>query len=275
MSYLSNGIYIEGDEFHNAYLKVISEILQIGGKKAPRGQGISYFQNCLFQVNHPGTVFSTPNREYKFNYLNKELDLYFNGEMKAEEFGKASKFWLQLANPDGNINSNYGYHVFYREIETKFGNIKNQWTYAKNQLLNDKDTRQALIFISTPNVQFEGNKDFICTLNYVFNIDEYNMLHMTVNRRSQDLFFGLPYDYVFEFLLLYKMWNELKDTYKDIDIGSYTMFCNNIHIYDRNKETFEKMLDDYKNGNIQLFNIFDNVDQNIIKKYVLNKDFGN
>jgi hypothetical protein len=146
---------------------------------------------------------------------------------------------------------------------------------ARIQLLNDKDTRQALIFISTPSVQFDGNKDFICTLNYVFNIDEENKLHLTVNRRSQDLFFGLPYDYAFEFLLLYKMYNELKDLYPELEIGSYTMFCNNTHIYDRNKETFEKMLNDYKNNDIVIDNIIDKVDQNIIKNYVLNKNFGN
>lgn len=272
---VSNGLFVNGSEFHLSYMALIERILSEGGKKAPRGQGISYFQNCLFKVEYPGTVFSVPNREYKFDYLNKELDLYFKGDLSAQEFGKASKFWLQLANPDGNINSNYGYHVFYRGIETKFGNIKNQWTYAKQQLLNDKDTRQALIFISTPSVQFDGNKDFICTLNYVFNIDEHNFLNLTVNRRSQDMFFGLPYDYAFEFLLLYKMYNELIDVYPELKIGSYTMFCNNIHIYDRNKETFEKMILDYKNNEISLDNIIDKVDQNIIRNYVLNKNFGN
>lgn len=270
-----NGVFISKNEFYESYLELIKSILDNGGKKSPRGQGISYFQNCLFKVKNPGTVFSTPNREYKFDYLNKELELYFNGSLSAEEFGKASKFWLQLANPDGNINSNYGYHVFYREIETKFGNIKNQWVYAKQQLLNDKDTRQALIFISTPAVQFDGNKDFICTLNYVFNIDENNKLHLTVNRRSQDLFFGLPYDYAYEFLLLYKMYNELKDVYPEIEIGSYTMFCNNIHIYDRNKETFENIINDYENNDLTLHNIIDKIDQNIIMHYVLNKNFGN
>ena len=272
---MSCGIFINSNEFCTSYFSLIEDILTNGGRKAPRGQGVSYFQNCLFKVNNPGNVFSTPTREYKFSYLNKELELYFNGTLSAEEFGKASKFWLQLANPDGNINSNYGYHVFYRQIETKFGNIKNQWTYAKNQLINDKDTRQALIFISTPAVQFKGNKDFICTLNYVFNIDENNKLHLTVNRRSQDLFFGLPYDYAFEYLLMVKMLNELKDIYPMIELGSYNMFCNNIHIYDRNKETFENMLNEYRNNNVTLLSILDNVDQNIIKNFVLNKNFGN
>lgn len=273
-SFHGNGIFIDGDEFYETYLKTVEEILTHGPKKSPRGQTVTYFQNCLFQVNCPGTVFSTPNREYKFSYLNKELDLYFKGEMSAESFGKASKFWLQLANPDGNINSNYGYHVFYRPIETKFGTIKNQWTYAKTQLLNDKDTRQALIFISTPSVQFEGNKDFICTLNYVFNIEK-DTLHLTVNRRSQDLYFGLPHDINFEYLLMVKMHNELKDVYPDLKIGSFNMFCNNIHIYDRNYDIFAGMIDDFDKNEYINYDVLKNVDQEILDNYVFNKEFGN
>ena len=42
--------------------------------------------------------------ESAFKYLNNELNLYFSGNCSAEEFGKASKFWTQLANPDGNYN---------------------------------------------------------------------------------------------------------------------------------------------------------------------------
>ena len=94
-SFHGNGIFIDGDNFFDSYLKAVEQILKYGPKKSPRGQTVTYFQNCLFQVNCPGTVFSTPTREYKFNYLNKELELYFNGKMSAEEFGKASKFWLK------------------------------------------------------------------------------------------------------------------------------------------------------------------------------------
>ena len=118
--------------------------------------------------------------------------------------------------------------------------FKNQWDFAKQQLINDKDTRQALIFVSGPDVQFDNNKDFICTLNYIFNIED-NKLHLTVNRRSQDLLFGIPYDAVFEFLLMEKMLKELSRYYPNLQLGSYTMFANNVHIYERNFEIFKKI----------------------------------
>jgi len=167
-----------------------------------------------------------------------------------------------------------GYLVFYKQIQTKFGNIQNQWTYAKNQLLSDKDTRQALMFISSPHVQFEGNKDFICTLNYVFSINE-DTLSLEVNRRSQDVILGITYDYPWEFLLLEKMYNELKPTYPSLKRGTYTMFCNNIHLYERNFEIVKKMLNDYAAGEYKSVDINDGVDSKILDNYVLNKDFGN
>lgn len=260
--------------FSDSYLSLLKNLLETGKKKAPRGMGVTFFQNYVFEVEEPGDVFSSPSREYRWDYVVKELELYFSGEMSAEKFGAASKFWLKLANPDGNINSNYGNLVFYKSIDTKFGSLYNQWTWAKNQLIADKDTRQAIMFISSPHVQFTGNKDFICTLNYTFSIFE-DKLSIEVNRRSQDVILGLPYDYVFEYLLLVKMHNELLPYYPELKIGSYTMFCNNIHMYDKNKELVQNMLSEYKESRYDKLMIEKNLPDHIMDDYVMNPRFGN
>ncbi|MBO5142797.1 MAG: hypothetical protein J6J11_09015 [Treponema sp.] len=254
---------IEEETFTEAYLWLAKNLINQGVTKSPRGQAISHIQNCLFCVYHPGDMFDHPARPFQTKYLNKELELYTAGTLKASDFGEASKFWLKLANPDGTINSNYGYRVFHKPMLGMFGGntqFKNQWDFAKQQLINDKDTRQALIFVSGPDVQFEGNKDFICTLNYIFNIED-NKLHLTVNRRSQDLLFGIPYDYVFEFLLMEKMLKELSSYYPDLKLGSYTMFANNVHIYERNFEIFKEI--DKHSELTQALNIHDLVDKTV------------
>lgn len=263
---------VSSSSFSEAYIQLLEKLINDGSEKSPRGEKVKYFQNCLFEVKNPGDVFSCEARKYPVKYLNNELNLYFSGDCSAEKFGEASKFWLKLANPDGNINSNYGYLVFHKPIETKFGSIKNQWTYAKEQLMKDKDTRQALMFISSPHVQFEGNKDFICTLNYCFSIND-NVLGLTVNRRSQDVILGIVYDYAWEWLLLQKMHNELKAVYPELKIGSYTMFCNNIHVYERNFEMVKNMIDDFKNGRSEQLSINSIVSPEIMSKYVMNERF--
>ena len=128
------------------------------------------------------------------------------------------------------------------------------------------------MFISSPHVQFEGNKDFICTLNYCFNIEN-DVLSLTVNRRSQDVILGIVYDYAWEYLLLLKMHNELLEKYPDLKIGSYTMFVNNIHVYERNFKLVEDMLNDVKNGDDWKLDIKTNVDPSILTNYVYNKEF--
>jgi len=260
--------YFSGQTFSDTYLSLIQKLMDQGITKAPRNQPISHIQNCLFEVKDPSTVFSCESRPYNWVYLNKELELYFTGERSAEKFGEASKFWLKLANTQGNINSSYGYRIFHRdiysevELNEKDMNLvheySNQWEFCKEQLINDKDTRQALMFVSGPDVQYHGNKDFICTLTYLFDIND-NKLNITVNRRSQDLYFGLPYDFVWEYLLLVKMYNDLKSVYPELQIGSYTMFANNIHIYERNFDIFRKMIEEYKSNKFENQKIMENI----------------
>ncbi len=255
------------DTFYQSYLTLMKDLMKSGYEKSPRGQKVKYFQNYLFHVEHPGDVFSCETRKYPTKYLNDELKLYFSGELSAEKFGEASKFWLKLANPDGTINSNYGYLIFYKEIANKFEYGDNQWDWALSSLLDDKDSRQAIMFLSSPHVQFCDNKDFICTLNYTFSIND-NVLNFEVNRRSQDIILGLTFDYAWEYLLMEKMYDQLKSYYPDLQLGSYTMFCNNIHVYERNFDTVNKMIEDAENGRAEQLKIKDIVDPVILNTYV-------
>ena len=92
-------------------------------------------QAIQFEVDKPWII-----REPNYNYFNRELEWYKSESLNVNDIpGGAPEMWRKCASPLGYINSNYGYHVFHRPIKTKFGTIKNQWTYAKQQLLNDKD----------------------------------------------------------------------------------------------------------------------------------------
>lgn len=236
--------------------KLIGTLLTEAKTKSPRGQQVNFIQNCAFTILKPDSVSGTESRPYNWDYALKEIDLYLSGDCSVEKFSEISKFWKQLVNPDNEtINSNYGYRILHKPIEAEFyAENKTQWEYCKNQLIKDKDTRQALMFVSGQDVQFDNNKDFICTLTYTFDICE-DKLNLTVSRRSQDLFFGLPYDYVWEVYLMHRMLNELKEVYPELKLGTYTLLCNNLHIYERNFEKFKAMLDDYNIGNITEYKI--------------------
>jgi thymidylate synthase len=69
-----------------------------------------------------------------------------------------------------------------------------------------------------------------------------NKLNLTITMRSNDLTLGLVYDLPWFVSLIYKMRDELKETYPDLGIGTYTHQVHSLHIYDRDQDKILKML---------------------------------
>ena len=173
-------------------------------------------------------------------YTVKEMELYNSGTNRVEDFEKASKFWSKIANPDGTINSAYGYLIWFNKscgIENKM----TPWQWVKTSLINDRDTRQAVLRFSLPEHFWLNNKDQVCTLHAIFLIRE-NRLHMTVNMRSNDLMKGLVYDAPWFASLMYKLRDELKEVYPNLEIGQYNHYVHSMHIYEQDNDKILRML---------------------------------
>lgn len=260
---------------HEAYLGVLADIFDNPDSvSAPRGQRVREKFNYQFTVLNPQIEYvvtkDLDRNAVIADYSKKEFDLYESGTDQAEDFGKASKFWLKLANPDGTVNSAYGHLVFknkshgspfeieyyeaYRQYEEDSYGVKpggkvmmtrpkmrTPWEWAKESLLLDKDTRQAILRFSLPEHQWVGNKDQTCTLHGIFMIRE-NKLNLTINMRSNDMTLGLVYDLPWFISLIHKMRLELLPAYPDLEVGTYTHYVHNIHVYDRDEDKILKML---------------------------------
>jgi thymidylate synthase len=257
------------NDIHFAYLGTLEDVLSNPDHvSSPRGQTCREKLNYQFTITNPKVenilTFDKERNKVIDSYSDKEFDLYESGSNKVEDFAKASKFWNQLANPDGTVNSAYGYLIWKNQshgsdfetqlIQTdppKFpgdGSIsrtesvrRTPWDWAKMSLRQDKDTRQSILRFSLPEHFWKGNKDFTCTLHGYFQIRD-NKLSLTINMRSNDLMLGLVYDLPWFISLIYKMRDELLDVYPDLQIGSYTHYVHNIHIYDRDLDKINKML---------------------------------
>lgn len=237
---------------------------------APRGQRVREILNYQFTILNPvPEPIKTHDEERNKvieSYTAKEVELYDSGTNKVEDFAKASKFWNKIANPDGTVNSAYGHLIWHKKslgnefeqehlpcpIHTKYGTgkgsvlrtvtkLRTPWEWAKDSLIADKDTRQALLKFSLAEHLWMGNKDQVCTLEGIFMIRE-DKLHFSVNMRSNDLTLGLVYDLPWFISLMYKMRDELKETYPNLEIGSYTHLAHSMHIYERDEEKVLKML---------------------------------
>ncbi len=250
---------------HEAYLQALRDVwYQPEFKSAPRGLPCREIMNYTFVVENPiAEAIVTKDLERNgviVDYTAKETELYDSCTNRVEDFAMASKFWKQLANPDGTVNSAYGYLIWKNqshgnrfegdlvpiEVVRKDPSVLNHiyrtpWEWAKMSLEQDKDTRQAILRFSLPEHQWVGNKDQTCTMHGNFLIRD-DKLHLTITMRSNDLMKGLVYDLPWFVSLMDRMVDELKPTYPDLSKGTYTHLVHSMHIYEKDEAAILKML---------------------------------
>ena len=257
------------ENIHDAYLGSLADIYDNPDFICePRGQRVREKLYYGFQITNPikeVIITKDENRNKTIeSYTAKECDLYDSGTNSAEDFGEASKFWLKLANPDGTVNSAYGFLIKHKkshgnpiyELNQQIKNasdpaeflaheavsaMRTPWQWCVDSLKADKDTRQAILRFSLPEHFYKGNKDMTCTLDGNFHIRE-DKLYFRVHMRSNDLTLGLVYDLPWFIGLMDDMVKELKSTYPLLEKGTYTHIVDSMHIYDRDEEKILKML---------------------------------
>lgn len=233
---------------HDAYLGTLKDIFNNPDFVCePRGLKIREKVDYGFVVEQP-TDESIITKDVERNkvieaYTDKEKALYASGSNRVEDFAKASSFWSKLANPDGTINSAYGFLLWknYSCTSNFSGDALTPWEWARDSLLTDKDTRQAVMHFAKDEHKWFGNKDQVCTLTGNWLIRN-NKLNLTIVMRSNDLVKGLAYDLPWFCSLMDKMLVELKPVYPDLEKGRYTHFVHSIHCYEKDAETILKMI---------------------------------
>lgn len=247
----------------DAYLHLLNNVVfNHDALSSPRGQPIREIYNYMFKVANPTSdpirTMDEERNKTIADYTQKEMNWYISGHRSVESAVQISKFWGNLANPDGTINSNYGYLSlkevsegdYYMELmankESGYLNsapspTKTPWEWVKNCLIKDKDSRQAVLRINKPHHAWEGNKDFPCTMHVNFHIRS-NLLNSTVVMRSNDVVKGAVYDIPFFVYLQNRMCLELSQYYPELRSGSYTHIAHSMHMYEKDLSTVMKML---------------------------------
>ena len=247
---------IVGDTFANVYEQLLSELWNNPEYVAsPRGQKTHEITNMIIQIKDPtSNMFQNVTRSTPKRYLAGELYWYFSGNNTLEFISKYSKFWEKIKNPDGiTVNSAYGHLLFNEKrlpiwdadecewLSPSPGSLINEWQWAHKSLIDDEDSRQAIIRFNKPWHSWYGNKDFVCTLNGIFHI-RHGELHLTIIMRSQDEVFGRTFDVPFFTLLQQQMLQHLKKNYPKLKLGTYTQHNISTHIYERDFDKIKEML---------------------------------
>jgi hypothetical protein len=212
----------------------------------------------------PLRTYDTDRNVVLESYTAAELKLYRTLSNRVEDFGKLSKFWPGLSNPNGTINSAYG-HLIWKDKSC--GNpefelsccdpgrssqdsdrvcqvpdfFRTPWEWAKHALSSDQDTRQAVLKFHKREHLWVGNKDQVCTLHGIFAIRG-NRLNFSVVMRSNDLYLGTAFDWPWFMSLQEQMLKELVPKYPKLALGGYVHHAHSLHIYERNLTSVRKML---------------------------------
>jgi len=230
-------ITYNGDTFSDVYEQILRDTLyEPDFITKPRGKNIHELSNVSLTFDPLFPLYENEKRSSQFEYIAGELIWYFNGSNDCSFISAYSNFWRKIQNEDGTCNSAYGNLIFRERL-----NGYTQWQWALESLLNDKDTRQAVLHFNKPEHQYKGVKDFVCTLYGIFQIRN-NKLNFTVHMRSNDLILGTPTDVAFFCLLQQQMHKFLLKKYPDLKLGMYTHVVNSIHIYESHFKLAEKML---------------------------------
>ena len=182
--------------------------------------------------------------EFIKKYMRKEWAWYFSGNRDHKRISESAKLWGDIKNPDGSLNSNYGYLVFYSKVpHPSLGAVTlSPFQWAFECLANDNNTRQAMVTYNTSGYNFSGNKDYICSQHQAFYI-RHNRLDCYVALRSSDLIFGLTYNMPWWSLVAQQMHLLLtQDVYPKLELGEIKVSIYSAHIYKRHYKLVERMI---------------------------------
>ena len=184
-------------------------------------------------------------REPNYEYAEREIKWYESQSLNVYDIeGNVPTIWKQVADVNGDINSNYGWMIFSKENGSQYKNCL--WN-----LVNDPTTRQAVMIYTRPSMQQDWNKnhkhDFCCT-HYVhcfLNEDNDNKdvkyLKYIVYQRSQDAVFGYDNDILWHKYVLNKLCKDVKEKFKGYEIIPLPIICNvgSLHVYERHFKYLE------------------------------------
>jgi thymidylate synthase len=180
--------------------------------------GTKQIFNTIIEIKNPSdNLIKTKFRNWSEDYAEYEWQWYLSGNPNAEEISKRAKIWKDMMDYNYNVNSNYGYQW----------NRNDQLSKIIEILKKDPTSRKASISLYDGKEIDLYSKDTVCTYAINFYIVN-DKLNMQVMMRSNDLVYGFCNDqYCFSKL------QSLVAKELNLNIGIYTHFVCNMHIYNR------------------------------------------
>lgn len=219
---------IEIQDGVSGYPLLVDTVLRYGKKRSPRGietRDLGPVTIVMYDVwdSLPLGINRNVNRRIGA----AEAVQLIGGFSAPQLLFDASQNFKQFVEPDsGTFHGAYGMR------------IRNQFAHAVEKLRHDPDTRQSVITLWDPWLDnIPGKRDYPCTVSLILAIVD-DKVELTVLMRSQDVWWGTPFDW-FQFTQLQMSAAHALDK----EVGTYRHITNSTHLYARNYADVERLTD--------------------------------
>ena len=172
---------IEVDNLVDGYVTIVRAILDKGEEASPRGIKTKELRAVSIHIHDPSRVIPVgTGRKLHLAIGVAESVQLLAGLSDAAQMISITKNFARFVEND-RLHGAYGPRTY------------DQFPRIISLLQRDPDTRQACVLIWRPWDNGLPSKDVPCTLQFQFFIRD-NKLDMIVTMRSNDVFWGLPYD---------------------------------------------------------------------------------
>lgn len=205
-----------------AWRKRLNDILQRGTAVSPRGMQtleLLHPEPLLIDLSKP--VVTTRSRKLNYRFMAAEALWILSGDNKLAPLQRFIKSYDRFSDDGETLTGAYGPMVV------------PQLDYVLRALLNDRDTRQAVLTIWRPNPA--PSRDIPCTIAMNFSIRD-NKLYQHVFMRSSDAWLGVPYDmFSFSMVGVYVAcrYNSLCNPGDYVDLGHLAISMTSSHLYEQ------------------------------------------
>lgn len=243
----------EFDSIPESYPEILKYVLENGSEVSPRGMLTREITPATIVINNPRKrAITHPERKINYGFMVGELFWILQGKNDLS-ITHYNKQWANYSDDGEILNGAYGQRIFnwfggenFVDTGKQHEGVPayeiqsitiNQFVEVARRLKEDPDSRQGTIMIFDPSRDFQPTKDVPCTNMMRFSIRD-GKVNMMVVMRSNDLWFGYPYD-VYNFTVL----QELMAGLLNVEVGKYTHVVDSLHLYETHFEAAKKLID--------------------------------
>lgn len=223
------------------WMYTVEQLLNYGSVRIPRQMETMEILNHSTKVAMDYPIVTYLERGLGHKFMTAEALWILTGKNTVKDIVQYSKVISKFSD-DG-----YYFHGAYGP------KLVDQFTYIVDELIRDRDTRQAVANIWRENPRV--SKDIPCTISSQWMIRD-DELHCFDTMRSSDIWLGWPYD-IFNFTMIsgFLALQYKQRTGEELLLGNIYLTAASQHLYAINKEQAIKCVWDRKSLDYNAFDI--------------------